>query len=292
MATLRDIRGRIKGVKSTQQITKAMKMVAAAKMRKAQDRMHAARPYSKKVKELLNNLAGGIDTKSNPFMQKRAEIKNVAVLIVTSDRGLCGAFNSNLIRQTVAMINSEYKTEFETGHLHMITIGRKSYDYFRKRGYNISHSDIGLFGNLGLNSARSITNHITEGYLSGKYDLVVSAFNEFKNVATTKIQIGQMIPIQVSVDKSAHINPNYIFEPNQTAIVDSLIPMQLQTQVWQMLLESFAAEQGARMTAMDSATENAKELLKTLSLNYNRLRQAAITREIAEIVSGAESLKG
>lgn len=291
MATLRDIRSRIKGVKSTQQITKAMKMVAAAKLRKAQDRMLSSRPYSKKVKELLYNLAGSSDAQSHVLMTPRSEIKNVAILVVTSDRGLCGAFNSNLIKQTVQLINTEYKAYQDSGKLHIIAIGRKGYDFFRKRGYQISHYDIGLFNNLNLSSARAITNHITEGYTSGKYDLVVAAGNEFKNVATAKINIGTILPITVKPTESKSTSGNYIFEPNKDVIIDNLIPMQLQTQVWQMLLESFASEQGARMTAMESATENAKELLRALSLNYNRLRQAAITKELAEIVSGAEALK-
>lgn len=291
MATLRDIRSRIKGVKSTQQITKAMKMVAAAKLRKAQDRMLSSRPYAKKVKELLYNLAGSSDVQSHVLMTPKTEIKNVAILVVTSDRGLCGAFNSNVLKNVVNLINTEYKAYQDSGKLSIIAVGRKGYDFFRKRGYQISYYDIGLFNNLSLSSARAITNHITENFLAGKYDLVLAAGNEFKNVATARINVGTFLPITVPTENKTETLGNYIFEPNQEVIIDNLIPMQLQTQVWQMLLESFASEQGARMTAMESATDNAKELLRSLSLNYNRLRQAAITKELAEIVSGAEALK-
>lgn len=294
MATLRDIRTRIKGVKSTQQITKAMKMVAAAKLRRAQDNMYASRPYSHKVKSLLMNLASDESIAGHELIKPRSDIKTVAIVVITADRGLCGAFNTNILKRVTQMINTEYAEYKQSGQLKIIAVGKIGYEFFKKRGFTVDYHSIGLFGHLNLSYARAINQYVTTAYQQGTYDQVIAVYNEFKTVLSPKIVETQLLPISIDhQENKSHKGQvtNYIFEPNRKAIVDGLIPMYLQQQCWQMLLESFASEQGSRMTAMDSATENAKELIRVLTLSYNRLRQAAITKEIAEIVSGAESLK-
>lgn len=292
MATLRDIRSRIKGVKNTQQITKAMKMVAAAKLRRAQDSMLAARPYSRKIKALLTDLVTDERVQEHPLVKARAEVKTIALVVVTADRGLCGSFNSNLIKSAVRLINSEFADYQESGNLNLITIGRVGSEFFKKRGYKVTYSNFGLFGHLSMSEAKTINAHLNDGFLSGKYDKIVVISNEFKNVMTPKVTVTQLLPVQqqTSVSDDNHYHADYIFEPDPVQIIESLVPLYLLQQIWQVLLESYASEQGARMSAMDAATENAKELLRNLTLNYNRVRQAAITKEILEIISGAESL--
>lgn len=293
MATLRDIRSRIKGVKNTQQITKAMKMVAAAKLRRAQESMLASRPYSAKIKALLADLVQDERVQEHPLVKPRAEIKSVALVVITADRGLCGSFNSNLIKNAVRLINGELAPWHQSGNLHLITIGRVGSEFFKKRGYKVSLAKPGVFGHLSMSEAKSIQDHLSSGYLAGTFDRIVLISNEFKNVMTPRLAVHQLLPVlqltETQEEKSG-ILADYIFEPDPVQIIQKLIPMYLLQQVWQSLLESFAAEQGARMSAMDAATENAKELLRTLTLNYNRVRQAAITKEILEIISGAESL--
>lgn len=290
MATLRDIKLRIKGVKSTQQITKAMKMVAAAKLRRATESILNARPYSKKISTLLSHLVTEEDRGLNPLFYQR-EVSNVAIVVVTADRGLCGAFNTNIIKEAARYIEEEVKSPNENYLLYCL--GKKGSDYFSKRNYNISKTFPGIFSQLNYAVAQNLVNELIEKYLDGTIDRVILIFNEFKSIIQQKIVVEQFLPIvPPEKDNSGNYETaNYILEPDQKSIFNYLVPKHLKAQMWRVLLESNASEFAARMTAMDNATTNAKELIRTLSLTYNSKRQAAITTEILEIVSGANALK-
>lgn len=289
MATLRDIKNRIKGVKSTQQITKAMKMVAAARLRRAQENVMNARPYARKIWEMLSNNVSEYDLSANPFFVQR-EVKNLALVVVTADRGLCGAFNSNLIKEATKFINEELNNS--SVNLQLICIGKKGFDYFSKRNLNIVDKSIGLFSALKYSEASRISEKLISSYLSGSFDKVVIVYNEFKSIIQQKIIVEQFLPITLAnLENKIKIQPNYIFEPNQKYILEQMLPKHLRAQIWRILLESNASELGARMTAMDNASTNAKELIRTLQLKYNKERQAAITKELLEIVAGANALK-
>ncbi|MBU1298143.1 MAG: ATP synthase F1 subunit gamma [Bacteroidetes bacterium] len=297
MATLRDIKHRISSIKSTQKITKAMKMVAAAKLRRAQDSIIAARPYARKMKELLESLSSSAENNTNPSFVQR-DVQNVALVIITSDRGLCGAFNTNIIKTAVNHINSNHSEANQNGRLHLIMVGKKGYDFFVRRNYKIDSKHINIFNNLNFQHARGIMNELGAGFLTGKYDKVEIIYNEFKSIIQQRINIEQLLPIPPELLKKldaknirATILTDYIYEPSSKEIIDALVPKHLNFQMWRILLESNAAEQGARMIAMDSATTNANDLVRLLALIYNKARQAAITKELLEIVSGAEALK-
>ena len=288
MATLRDIKTRIVGVKSTQKITKAMKMIATAKLRGAQQRIVGARPYANKIAELLSRLAADDSLQINPFFTVR-EVKKICVVVLTADRGLCGAFNTNIIREAVHYINEEIKNECEVS---VFTVGKKASEYFGKRNYPVEGKMIGIFGSLEYQSTLQIYNDLITKYLSGEIDKIVLVYNEFVSMIQQKIVKIQLLPIPFIPEKEETLHSaNYIFEPNQVSIFESLIPKHLKVQIWRALLESNAAELSARMTAMDNATTNAQELIRSLNLTYNKERQAAITKEILEIVSGANALK-
>lgn len=290
MATLRDIKLRIKGVKSTQQITKAMKMVAAAKLRRATEAILNARPYSKRISTLLSHLVTEDDRNSNPLFSER-EVKNVAIVVVTADRGLCGAFNTNIIKEASRFIEEDVKRTGKDYKLYCL--GKKGSDYFGKRNYNIGKSFPGLFSHLNYATAQNLVDELIKNYLDGSIDKVILIFNEFKSIIQQKIVVEQFLPIAApESDKFEKLeSSNYIYEPDQKSIFNYLVPKHLKAQMWRVLLESNASEFAARMTAMDNATTNAKELIRTLSLTYNSKRQAAITTEILEIVSGANALK-
>lgn len=290
MATLRDIKRRIVGVKSTQQITKAMKMIAAARLRKAQSSILNARPYANNIAEMLSRLPGEEDLLSNPFFEQR-EVKNVAVIVITADRGLCGAFNQNIIKETERYINEQLKPENINYQLYCA--GKKGADYFGKRNHQMLDRDIGIFSSLDFSSVLRISENIIPKFLDGTFDKVVLIYNSFVSMIQQKIVNQQLLPIPVetSSDEKSSKEMNYIYEPNRGHIFKFLIPKHLRAQVWRALLESNAAELSARMTAMDNATTNAEELIKLLNLTYNKERQAAITKEILEIVSGANALK-
>lgn len=290
MANLRDIRDRIGSVKSTQQITKAMKMVAAAKLRKAQQRMLQTRPYAAKLLEVISKLASS-SSNQNIFLEERSEIKRVLLIVVGSDRGLCGGFNNNLFKATEVYISDNLKDFHSNQKLDLVTIGRKASEYFPKRGYQVVDSFPGFFDHVKFEQAVSIMRSAMSNFSNGKYDKVYIAFNEFKSVIAQNREIRQVIPVPPIGDIEDNSNStDYIFEPSSADILDSIIPLHLNTQLWSAILESNAAEQGARMAAMDNATENASEIIKQLKLKYNQARQAAITTEISEIVSGAEAL--
>ncbi|HKI78923.1 MAG TPA: ATP synthase F1 subunit gamma [Ignavibacteriaceae bacterium] len=289
MATLRDIKTRISSVQNIQKITNAMKMVAAAKLRRAQENVINARPYAKKISVLLSHLVTENDINNNPFITPR-KVENVAVVTFSADRGLCGAFNTNIIKETVRYINKELKPENINAHL--FCIGKIGFSFFNKRNYTIFGKRIGLFSSLNYNQVQAITNELIPGYLEGKYDKVILIFNEFKSVISQKIVIEQFLPVPINSESEENENKgDYIFEPDQQSIFNFLLPKQLRAQIWRALLESNAAELGAKMTAMDNATTNAKEMIRTLKIKFNKERQAAITKEILEIVSGANALK-
>jgi F-type H+-transporting ATPase subunit gamma len=289
MATLRDIKNRIKGVQSTQQITKAMKMVAAAKLRRAQEAIINARPYSKKISVMMRHLITEDDIANNPFITPR-EVKNIALVIVSSDRGLCGAFNTNLIKETTRYIGEELNGG--NAAVHIFCVGRKGYEFFSKRSYSVIGQRSGIFSALRYDTALEITNELIQKYLDGTYDKVIIIYNEFKSIIQQKITAEQFLPVPANNEPgNEKQKQDYIYEPNQKYIFNYLLPKHLKAQMWRILLESNASELGAKMTAMDNATTNAAELIRTLSIKYNRERQAAITKELIEIVSGSNALK-
>lgn len=292
MANLKEVKNRITSVVSTQQITKAMKMVAAAKLKRAQDRITQMRPYAQKLSEILKNVsAAASENVPNDYGTVR-EVNNVLIIPVTSDKGLCGAFNSNVFRSGMNFIATNFKQELENGKVDFLPIGKKALDYYRKRGYHVIDTYKDLFANLNFDEARKAAEFAMERFKNGKYDKVFLIYNEFKNVATQVVVTEQFLPIPQAEGEQGEntATVDYIYEPSEEEIVAELIPKSLKIQFYKALLESNASEHGARMTAMDKATENAGELLKELRLTYNRTRQAAITTEILEIVAGAEAL--
>jgi F-type H+-transporting ATPase subunit gamma len=292
MASLKEVRNRIVSVSSTQQITKAMKMVAAAKLRRAQDSIIRMRPYAQRLSSILTNLSRlAEDAALNVYSQKR-DLNRVLVIVVTSDRGLAGAFNTNVVKAAISLVEERYASQMAAGQVEFLTLGRKGQENLGRRGYKLVDQFTHIFGNLSFETVRVAAEYAMEGFVSGYYDQVDIVYNEFKNVATQIIRTEQVLPIEEKKQEGAvdATLPDYLFEPNKEEIVQELIPKSLKIQVYKAVLESNASEHGARMTAMDKATDNAGELLKELKLTYNRSRQAAITTEILEIVGGAEAL--
>lgn len=296
MATLREIKRRITGVQNTQQITKAMKMVAAAKLRKAQDRMINARPYSRKISEMLYHLLQIEKNIQNPLTEKR-EVNRMALVIITSDRGLCGSFNINVIRRAEELIRENYSELYENGNLDLYFIGKKALDHFKARNYEIKNSYINVTQDLKFEFASQFVSEVSKRFLDGEIDKVEVVSNEFVSVMQQNVRNKQLLPIEPSAfetkqEGEVSTTAEYIYEPDKVSIINSLMPRYLNAQMWQALLESYAAELGARMTAMDMATENANELINDLRMTYNKERQASITKEILEIVTGANALSG
>ncbi len=294
MASLKEVKSRIVSVTSTQQITKAMKMVAAAKLRKAQDNIIQMRPYAQKLTEILQNVSSGSDGDVQNFYAQNREVENVLLVVVTSDKGLCGPFNSSVFKATEQLIKSKYQAVRDAGNLSVMPIGKRSLDYFKKRNFQVVDDYGMMFSSLSFDKVKVAAEFAMDGFADKKYDRVDIVYNEFKNVATQILKTEQFLPVQPPEGSEEEANQviDYIYEPNKTIIIEELIPKSLKIQFYKALLESNAAEHGARMTAMDKATENAGELLKELRLTYNRTRQAAITKEILEIVAGAEALSG
>lgn len=285
MATLREVRNRISGVRKTQKITRAMKMVAAAKLRRRQLAVLAARPYARKMQEVLAHLSSS-SGKAIDVMTSR-ELKAVAVVVVTSDRGFCGAFNANLIKTVVNHVTAQGPAV----SVKLFCIGKKGIDFFGKRKYTLTARHTGAAANLTFSLAHRLAGEIVEGYRRGEYDRVDIIYNEFKTVAQSRIVTEQFLPVPPTVSGQEKTRPvDYIFEPGQEEILEALVPRHLNFVIWRVLLESNAAEEGARMAAMENATENAQEMISTLQLQYNKARQGAITKELLEIVSGAEAL--
>jgi F-type H+-transporting ATPase subunit gamma len=285
---LKEVRNRIKSVQSTQQITKAMKMVSAAKLRRATDRIVQMRPYAIKLNDMLSNIASGADV--NIEFAKERVVKNVLMVVVTSDRGLAGAFNSNIIKLTKQTIREKFSEQNKAGHVTIMTIGKKANDAFRK-GYNVKSDFAGTFLQLNFEAASRVAEYIIDAFMKREYDQVEIVYSQFKNAGTQVFKVERLLPVVKSTGGGT-TNINFIFEPDQETLVNELVPKILKTQIFKVLLDSNASEHGARMTAMDKATENAKELLKDLGIKYNRARQAAITTELSEIVSGAAALTG
>ena len=284
MANLKEIRNRISSVSSTMQITSAMKMVSAAKLKKAQDAITAMRPYSNKLTELLQSLSSTLDADSGSKYSVQREVKNVLVVAITSNRGLCGAFNSNIIKQTNTLINDVYSNK----NVLVLAIGKKANDAFAKQDRVIGNKSE-IFDDLTFENVAEIAEMLMEKFVAGEFDKIELVYNSFKNAATQVIMSEQFLPI-VPVEGDSNANLDYIFEPSKEEIVETLIPKSLKTQLFKGIRDSFASEHGARMTAMHKATDNATELRDQLKLTYNKARQAAITNEILEIVGGAEAL--
>ena len=284
MANLKEIRNRITSVSSTMQITSAMKMVSAAKLKKAQDAITAMRPYADKLTELLQGLSATLDIDSGSKFSKQREVKNVLIVPITSNRGLCGAFNSNIIKQTQELISNDYAGK----KVSIFAIGKKGNDAFAKKKIVVSNES-SVFDNLTFENVADIAQVLMHKFVSGEFDKIIIVYNKFKNAATQEVMTEQFLPI-VPAEQVANANLDYIFEPSKVEIVEQLIPKSLKTQLYKGIRDSFASEHGARMTAMHKATDNATELRDQLKLTYNKARQAAITNEILEIVGGAEAL--
>ncbi|MGQ0506516.1 MAG: ATP synthase F1 subunit gamma [Myxococcaceae bacterium] len=296
MASLRDIRKRIKSVKSTQQITKAMKMVAAAKLRRAQEAIIAARPYAQTLDQIISDLAARSEELAHPLLASREEVKRVELVILTSDRGLAGGFNSNVLRRAARFL---YENETKYESIQLSTIGRKGADFFRRRGTNIRRDHAGLYSKVTYRNAADIAEELAANYLAGKVDAVYVVYNEFLSAISQKVTLTQLLPFQASTVPAKHaegaasVAPlvDFKYEPGQEEVLNRLVPQALSIKFYRAILESVASEHGARMSAMENATSNASDMIGKLTLFYNRTRQAAITKELMEIVSGAEALK-
>ena len=287
MANLKSIKKRIVSVKNTRQITAAMKMVSAAKLRRAQENVVAARPYAGKLAEVLERLAQSQESDPSPLMVQR-DTRRALLLVVTSDRGLCGGFNANLSKAAERFIK-ERSGEFK--ELSLMTIGRKGYEFLRNR-HTVRKHHGNIFSTLSYQTAALIAGELIEGYLAEEYDEVYVIYNAFKSVMTQDITLEQLLPVTPKAGASEEQATEYIYEPSKGALLDELLPKHIEVQIFKSLLESLASEHGARMTAMDSASKNATEMIGKLTLIYNRARQAAITTELMEIISGSESIKG
>ena len=284
MANLKEIRNRITSIKSTMQITSAMKMVSAAKLKKAQDAITAMRPYSSKLTELLQSLSATLDGNAGGVYSTQREVNKVLLVVITSNRGLCGGFNSSIIKETVKTIDENYSNVT----VDLLTIGKKGNDILSKTNTVIENRN-DIFDDLTFDNVAKVAEQLMALYVDGSYDKIELVYNQFKNAATQIAQVEQFLPIQ-SIENNENVNLDYIFEPSKEEIVLELIPKSLKTQLYKAIRDSFAAEHGARMTAMHKATDNATELRDELLLTYNKARQAAITNEILEIVGGAEAL--
>ncbi len=290
MATLRETRSRITAVRNTSKITQAMRMVAAAKLRRAQEAATAARPFAQKLQEILGNLSAAESEFVHPFFESRSVQGSIALVIVSSDRGLCGAFNTNLLRGATARIEQLSK-EFPGVGITVIPVGRRSVGFFKKRAEQIEREYPEVFLKLDYATAVDIADLTSDGFLNGRFDRVELVYNEFVSVIRQEVRTMQLLPIvQTGAAPKLSHPVDYIFEPTRAEILDTLLPIYLNTQVWRALLDSNAAEQAARMMAMENATNNARDLINSLQLLYNRERQAAITKEMLEIVGGAEAL--
>ena len=284
MAALIDLRRRIRSVKSTQQITKAMKMVSAARLRRAQESMMSARPYAAEMLQILTSLATRANPENHPLLKVKGD-ENIELMVVTADRGLCGSFNANLIKAALQFLEERRNLKLS---LHLI--GKKGYEHFRRRKFKVSHYYLDVFRKVSYAQAKEIAGRTAEAYLEGNLDAIYIIYNEFKSMLQQKIVIRRLLPLERLPEAASEEKLDYIYEPDPATIFDRLLPRHLEIQVFQAMLESAAAEHAARMTAMDAATKNAKDMIEALTLTMNKIRQAAITKEIIEVVSGAEAL--
>ena len=290
MANLKEIRNRIVSISSTMQITSAMKMVSAAKLRKAQDAITQMRPYANKLKEILENLSSSLDSSEGVYSEQR-EVNNVLIVAVTSNRGLCGAFNANIIKR----INAVKKEKYQGKNVEVLSIGKKAYDHFKKNNDGVQGDHLpehlnDSFEDLNFDAVAAEAEKIMQAFVDKKYDEIVVVYNQFKNAAMQLVQVEQFLPVLPPETEEEVATTDYIFEPSKEYMVEELIPKSLKIQLYKAVLDSNASEHGARMTAMHKATDNASDLIGELKLSYNKARQAAITGEILEIVAGAEAL--
>lgn len=289
---LKEVRNRIKSVQNTQQITKAMKMVSAAKLRKAQDGITQMRPYAKKLQEVLSNIVSGSEGDATGSLSTERPVEKLLLIVITSDRGLCGAYNANIIKLAKSIIKEKYSSLLAAGNVTIWTIGKKGYEHFIKNKYKTDASFKDIFLNLNFESVQACSQAAVKAFENKEFDRVELVYSEFKNAATQRFVAEQFLPIPKVQKKEGAKEIDFIFEPDKTTLIAELMPKILNTQLFKAVLDANASEHGARMTAMDKATENANELLKTLKISYNRARQAAITTELTEIVSGAAALQG
>jgi F-type H+-transporting ATPase subunit gamma len=294
MANLKAIRIRIISVKSTRQITSAMKMVSAAKLRKAQDKIVRLRPYANKLHEILVGLSQSLaDSEVENIYGRVSSPDKVLIVVITSNRGLCGAFNTNVIKEVRRVISEKYYEQFKNGNLKLLTIGKKGFDYFRKQSVNMLPEQNNLLHNLTFDNVDLVAEQVMSSFASGEFDKVELIYNQFKNAAVQNLTTEVFLPVETLPAGEVKTTPaDYIYEPNQEDIIKELIPKSLKIQFYKAVLDSFVAEHGARMTAMHKATDNATGMIRDLTLQYNKARQAAITNQILEVVSGAEALRG
>ncbi len=288
---LKEVRLRIKSVGTTQQITKAMKMVSAAKLRRAQDAITQMRPYAEKLQEMLSNIIGSVDGNIGGGLNVERPIEKVLIIVVTSDRGLCGAFNSNSIKLAKNVINEKYKTQYEKGNVSILPLGKKGWENFVRNGYPVIDQFWTIFSDLNFDNVKVAAEYVRKAFINKEFDRVDLIYSKFRNAATQEFVCEQHLPIAKSKAQTQS-NNDFIFEPSKEVLIQELMPKILNTQIFKGVLDSNASEHGARMTAMDKATENAEEMLRSLRISYNRARQAAITTELTEIVSGAAALEG
>ena len=289
---LKEVRNRIKSVQSTQQITKAMKMVSAAKLRRAQDAITQMRPYAQKLQEMLSNIVSASEGDVAMNLAIERPVEKVLVIVVTSDRGLCGGYNSNLIKLAKQVIKEKYPTQFEKGNVQVLPIGKKGYEHFTKNGFKVVDAYWDIFTGLSFDKVQAAAKYAMEAFAAKTVDAVDLVYSEFKNAATQRFIAESFLPVQKVAETENKKKADFIFEPNQAVLIEELMPKILNTQLYKAVLDANASEHGARMTAMDKASDNANELLKSLKISYNRARQAAITTELTEIVSGAAALQG
>jgi len=289
---LKEVRNRIKSVQSTQQITKAMKMVSAAKLRRAQDAITQMRPYAHKLQDMLSNIVSNSDGGVNLALATERPVEKVLIIIVTSDRGLCGGYNSNLIKLTRQLIFEKYPAQHIRGQVAVLPIGKKGYEHFTKNGFKVIDKYWDIFTGLSFDKVQTAAKYAMEAFANKEADVVELVFSEFKNAATQAFIAEQFLPVSKVQKKAGETNADFIFEPSKEVLIAELMPKILNTQLFKAVLDGNASEHGARMTAMDKASDNANELLKSLKISYNRARQAAITTELTEIVSGAAALNG
>jgi F-type H+-transporting ATPase subunit gamma len=296
MAGLKEVRIRIASVKSTQQITNAMKMVAASKLRKSQTAILKLRPYAAKLQEILQNLSSSIiDSDESKYSAQRDQ-KKILLVVISSNRGLCGGFNSNIIKATLGLLNEKYALQQAEGNVSLICIGRKVSEFFTKRNYKVIKTHDELLEKISLEKINPVVEYLMKAFVDKDFDVIQIIYNQFKNAAVQRLMIEQFLPIQpaalaVNAGKTT-VQADFIFEPDKETIIRELIPKSLRIQLYKSILDSFASEQGARMTAMQQATDNAQELIRQLQISYNKARQDAITNQLLEIVAGAEALKG
>ena len=289
---LKEVRNRIKSVQSTQQITKAMKMVSAAKLRRAQDAITEMRPYAKKLQEMLSNIVSSSEGEVSMELANERAVEKVLIILVTSDRGLCGGYNSNLIKLAKQLAKEKYANQFNKGNVQFLPIGKKGFEHLNKNGFKAINNFWDIFSKLTFENVQSAAKYAMDAYVAKEFDAVEIVYSEFKNAASQVFIAEPFLPVQKVAPSENKKKSDFIFEPNKEVLIAELMPKILNTQLYKAVLDANASEHGARMTAMDKASDNANELLKSLKISYNRARQAAITTELTEIVSGAAALQG